>query len=257
MSMGLLLTVVALVFTGAVLVAVSRQRKGDRPVMTGDRKYFMLDDRNRIVGTVESDKHRVTIRTQVDTREYEVVPGNTQDLYSPNGQLMLSMRLHKDSLTELSEILESEVVRTFWLKEVSEPAELTRDSAYDIWSRSAFFQFCKVAPHRKYTAMLLQFGRLDSSVSEMEVDLRIKSIIATVAFERGDIVARWSDGEIVVLTDYGRGLADKRIAELSEGARQGGLPLRYNLGTWEAGRTSIEEIINWLVRRSSTIENGK
>ena len=238
---------VALMFIAAVLIAAARQKR----LQIRNRKYFILDDHESIVGTVECGLHDLIIRTQTETREYDVLLHQTDDLYNLSGQKIFSWRQSTQSGIELTEFADSKSVRTLRLKAAFVPKELSGGNAYEILTRSALLQFCEAMPPGKYAVMFLQFGKSGLASDSEEIDSRICSVLR-VSVGPNDVVARWKSGEIVILLEYGRGLADERLFELEDRAHQGGLSFRCNIGTWEAGRTNIEEIIKWLRRRGQS-----
>ncbi len=127
--------------------------------------------------------------------------------------------------------------------------ELSWDTAYGMWTRGAFLQFCQVMPRGKRTIVFIDFDEihvLNKEHGYTEVDRRIQAAFS-VPFRRSDVVARWYSGdEMVILFDGDRPLAENKLSELEESSRQNGLTFKYNVDDWEVGTQSIEEVVDRL-----------
>ena len=139
------------------------------------------------------------------------------------------------------------------IKELEERVEyLSKDTAYGVWTRAAFLQFCSVMPRGLRAVIFFDFDRIHNLNDELgyaEVDRRIRSTL-TLDFRASDLVARWYSGdEIVILIDGDLDIAETKIKELKANARSNGLTFKYELGLWEVGKETIEVIVNELARR--------
>ncbi len=125
--------------------------------------------------------------------------------------------------------------------------ELSKDDVYDIWTRAAFLQFCKVMPRGIRAVVFLDFDRihdLNEMIGYQEVDKRIRATL-NINFRVSDLVARWYSGdEIVILFDGDLDFANKKMSELRSSAGNNGLSFKYNVGVWEVGKTEIDHVID-------------
>jgi GGDEF domain-containing protein len=133
------------------------------------------------------------------------------------------------------------------IQELKEQIEHLRwDTAFGMWTREAFLQFCQIMPRGKRILAFIDLDRihvLNEEYGYAEVDRRVKSTFS-VPFRRSDIVARWYSGdEIVILFDSERSGAESKMAELVGSASSQGLSFKFVLGNWEVGKTYIEEVV--------------
>lgn len=130
--------------------------------------------------------------------------------------------------------------------------ELSWDSAFGMWTRPAFLEFCRVMPRGRRVVAFIDLNHihdLNYQFGYAEVDRRIKTTFA-IPFRRSDIVARWYSGdEIVILFDGGRAGLERKIDELRESAGQAGLTFMSSIGEWEVGGQPIEDVITGLTQR--------
>lgn len=127
--------------------------------------------------------------------------------------------------------------------------ELSWDSAYGMWTRPAFIQFCQVMPRSIRTLAFLDLDRihaLDLELGYTEVDRRIQGTFS-VSFRRSDVVARWYSGdEIVILFDSDRQWAEIKLTELAAAAKGQGLSFKYAIGDWDVGKQPVEDVVDGL-----------
>lgn len=121
--------------------------------------------------------------------------------------------------------------------------ELSWDNAFDMWTRNAFLQFCRVMPRGRRTVAFIDLDDvhgLNASLGYQEVDRRIQSAFA-IPWRSSDIVARWYSGdEIVILFDNDYEGAEIKINELKASASDNGLGFAYEIGSWYVGEEPIE-----------------
>lgn len=127
--------------------------------------------------------------------------------------------------------------------------QLRWDTAYGMWTRGAFLQFCQIMPRSTRMVVFIDFNdihRLNNQVGYADVDRRIRNTFS-VPFRRSDVVARWYSGdEIVILFDSNREGAEGKLGELTHWARKEGLSFKYALGEWEVGKQTAEDVIGAL-----------
>jgi len=127
--------------------------------------------------------------------------------------------------------------------------ELSWDSAFGMWTRGAFLQFCRVMPRGQRVVVFIDLNdihTLNHVLGYKEVDRRVREIFS-IPFRKSDIVARWYSGdEIVILFDSDMAGAEKKIAELKESARKQDMDFEYEISVWKVGRTTINEVIDEL-----------
>jgi GGDEF domain-containing protein len=131
--------------------------------------------------------------------------------------------------------------------------ELSWDSAFGMWTRSAFLQFCRVMPRGQRAIAFLDLNDIHSLNHELgyvEVDRRVREAFA-IPLRRSDIVARWYSGdEIVILFDSDLAGAEKKMEQLMESSQRHGLAFTSELGTWSVGQTDIVDAVNELSERN-------
>ena len=131
--------------------------------------------------------------------------------------------------------------------------ELSWDSAYGMWTRSAVLQFCQVLPRSRRTIVFIDLDAihlLNRELGYTAVDARIQASFSAISLRASDLVARWYSGdEIVILFDSDRPFADSKIAELQASAETQGLTFKYAVGDWEVGKESIEDVVKELSDR--------
>ena len=127
--------------------------------------------------------------------------------------------------------------------------ELSWDTAYGIWTRGAFLQFCEVMPRGERIVVFIDFDEIHLDNQEhgyAEVDRRIQAAFS-VPFRSSDVVARWYSGdEMVILFDGDRDFAEGALRELEASSHQSGLMFKYEIGVWEVGKRPIEEVVEEL-----------
>ena len=143
------------------------------------------------------------------------------------------------------------------LKELRQRVEeLSWDSAYGMWTRSAILQFCQVLPRSRRTVVFIDFDRihiLNNELGYTAVDARIQASFSAISLRRSDLVARWYSGdEIVILFDSDGPFADSKISELQGSAKAQGLTFKYAVGEWEVGKESVDEVVKELSDRIAT-----
>ena len=133
------------------------------------------------------------------------------------------------------------------IEELKEQIEHLRwDTAFAMWTREAFLQFCQIMPRGLRIVAFIDLDRihvLNEEYGYSEVDRRVKSTFS-VPFRRSDIVARWYSGdEIVILFDSDRHGAESKMEELAHSASDQGLSFKFVLSNWEVGKIYIEEMV--------------
>jgi len=130
--------------------------------------------------------------------------------------------------------------------------ELSWDTAYGMWTRGAFLQFCQIMPRGTRTVVFLDLDRihvLNERLGYSSVDRRISASFGGL-FRRSDVVARWYSGdEIVILFDADRAAAERKVEQLAQSARAQGLSFKYAIGDWEVGKEPIEDVVDGLAAR--------
>jgi diguanylate cyclase (GGDEF)-like protein len=131
--------------------------------------------------------------------------------------------------------------------------ELSWDSVFGMWTRTAFLQFCRVMPRGQRTVVFIDLDRIHSlnhSHGYTEVDRMVREAFA-IPLRQSDIVARWYSGdEIVILFDNDRSSALMKIQELERSAARQGLSFTHETGVWDVGSTDIVEVVNDLSTRN-------
>jgi GGDEF domain-containing protein len=127
--------------------------------------------------------------------------------------------------------------------------ELSWDSVFGMWTRTAFLQFCRVMPRGQRTVAFIDLDRihdLNNQLGYAEVDRRVKAAFS-IPLRKSDIVARWYSGdEIVILFDGDQHGALMKIRGLEESAAREGLSFAFEIGTWQVGESDIVEAVNAL-----------
>jgi GGDEF domain-containing protein len=127
--------------------------------------------------------------------------------------------------------------------------ELSWDSVFGMWTRTAFLQFCRVMPRGVRTVVFIDLDgihALNESLGYAEVNRRVKTTFA-IPLRSSDIVARWFSGdEIVILFDNDPQSARRKIAALQDSAASQSLTFAWEMGTWEVGVQGIGEVIDGL-----------
>ena len=133
------------------------------------------------------------------------------------------------------EVLEEQIEHLRW------------DTAFGMWTREAFLQFCQIMPRGMRILAFIDLDQihvLNEEYGYAEVDRRVKSTFSD-PFRRSDIVARWYSGdEIVILFDSDRAGAVSKMDELNHSASTQGLSFKFVFGDWEVGKTYIEEVVD-------------
>ena len=128
-------------------------------------------------------------------------------------------------------------------------SELSWDTAYGMWTRGAFLQFCQVMPRGTRIVVFIDLDEIHTLNRQMgytEVDRRIQNMFS-VPFRRSDVVARWYSGdEIVILFDSDRDGANRKLEELIRSAEAEGMSFKYELGEWEVGKQAAQDVIDVL-----------
>jgi len=126
---------------------------------------------------------------------------------------------------------------------------LSWDTAFGMWTRSAFLQFCQIMPRGIRTIVFLDLDHmhiLNEKLGYSSVDRRISATFGGL-FRRSDVVARWYSGdEIVILFDADREAALRKVDQLARSGRAQGLTFKYATGQWEVGVEPIEEVVDKL-----------
>lgn len=127
--------------------------------------------------------------------------------------------------------------------------ELQWDTAFDMWTRAAFLQLCRLMPRGERTIAFIDLDDihgLNHSLGYTEVDRRIRETFA-LQLRSSDIVARWYSGdEIVILFDSDSDGAKKKIADLERRAKRHDLSFVWDVGSWDVGRQDVVDIITAL-----------
>jgi len=127
--------------------------------------------------------------------------------------------------------------------------ELSWDTAYGMWTRGAFLQFCQIMPRGTRTIVFLDLDRihiLNEKLGYNSVDRRISAAFGGL-FRRSDVVARWYSGdEIVILFDADHEAALRKVEQLARSSRAQGLTFTYAVGEWEVGVEPIEDVVERL-----------
>jgi len=130
--------------------------------------------------------------------------------------------------------------------------DLSWDSSFGMWTRTAFLQFCEVMPRGRRVVAFIdldQIHDLNEQLGYAEVDRRVKATFS-MPFRRSDIVARWYSGdEIVILFDSDRAGAERKIVQLERSAAEQGLTFQCEIGEWRVGKEAIEDVITGLADR--------
>ena len=126
---------------------------------------------------------------------------------------------------------------------------LSWDTAYGMWTRGAFLQFCQVMPRGRRTVVFIDFDEVhihNRDHGYTEVDRRIRASFS-VPFRSSDLVARWYSGdEMVILFDGDHDFAESALRELEESAKSNGLTFKCEIGIWEVGKRPVEEVVEEL-----------
>lgn len=126
---------------------------------------------------------------------------------------------------------------------------LSWDTAFGMWTRGAFLQFCQIMPRGTRTIVFLDLDHmhvLNEKLGYSSVDRRISATFGGL-FRRSDVVARWYSGdEIVILFDAGREAALRKVDQLAQSGRAQGLSFKYATGQWEVGVEPIEDVVDKL-----------
>ena len=130
--------------------------------------------------------------------------------------------------------------------------DLSWDTAFGMWTRAAFLQFCHVMPRGRRILLFLDLDGihgLNERYGYEQVNQRIKTSFS-VSFRRSDVVARWFSGdEIVILFDSDALGAERKITQLQESAREQGLTFKYEVGEWVVGKQAVEDVVEELGRK--------
>ena len=126
------------------------------------------------------------------------------------------------------------------------------DTAFGMWTREAFLQFCQIMPRGVRILAFIDLDQihvLNEEYGYAEVDRRVKSTFS-VPFRRSDIVARWYSGdEIVILFDSDQAGAVSKMDELDHSASNQGMSFKFVFGDWQVGKTYIEEVVEEMSNR--------
>jgi diguanylate cyclase (GGDEF)-like protein len=127
--------------------------------------------------------------------------------------------------------------------------ELSWDSVFGMWTRTAFLQFCRVMPRGERTVVFIDLDRIHELNREKgyaEVDRLVRAAFS-IPMRSSDIVARWYSGdEIVILFDSDREGALRKVHELEESAATLGLTFTCEVGTWNVGVQGIVDVVDAL-----------
>ncbi len=130
--------------------------------------------------------------------------------------------------------------------------DLSWDTAFGMWTRAAFLQFCHVMPRGRRILLFLDLDAIhgmNERYGYEQVNRLVKTTFS-VSFRRSDVVARWFSGdEIVILFDSDAIGAERKIAQLQESARQQGLTFKYEVGEWVVGKQAVEDVVEELGRK--------
>ena len=137
--------------------------------------------------------------------------------------------------------------------------ELSWDQPFGMWTRMAFLQFCRIMPRGTRTVIFIDLDRihdLNSQLGYTRVDEMVKKAF-DISFRRSDLVARWYSGdEIVILLDTGRDQAELKLDEMRKSALEQELTFKYQIGSWNVGRESIQDVVNRLSSRMAAQRSG-
>jgi GGDEF domain-containing protein len=127
--------------------------------------------------------------------------------------------------------------------------ELSWDSVFGMWTRTAFLQFCRVMPRGERILVFIDLDRihdLNHSLGYAEVDRRVKSTFS-IPLRSSDVVARWYSGdEIAILFDNDRDSAIAKVRELESSAAVQGLTFTFEVGQWRVGEQDVVDVMNAL-----------
>ena len=127
--------------------------------------------------------------------------------------------------------------------------ELSWDSVFGMWTRTAFLQFCRIMPRGERTLVFIDLDKiheLNHAKGYAEVDRRVKAAFS-IPMRSSDIVARWYSGdEIVILFDNDRESALQKLHALEESAAAQGLSFSFEVGTWNVGVQGIVDVVDAL-----------
>jgi GGDEF domain-containing protein len=127
--------------------------------------------------------------------------------------------------------------------------ELSWDSVFGMWTRTAFLQFCRVMPRGERTVVFIDLDgihALNQAEGYAEVDRRVKAAFS-IPMRSSDVIARWYSGdEIVILFDNDREGALQKIRALEASAASQGLTFTYVVGTWNVGVQGIVDVVDAL-----------
>lgn len=137
----------------------------------------------------------------------------------------------------------------------SKVAELSWDDTYGMLTRGAFLQLCRVMPRGSRVVCFIDLDdihNMNHVHGYTEVNRRIKNTFS-IPFRRSDLVARWFSGdEIVILFDGDLDGANHKIEQLQKSGAENGISFTYEVGTWEVGKQSIQDVFKVLA--SSNIQ---
>ncbi len=127
--------------------------------------------------------------------------------------------------------------------------ELSWDSVFGMWTRTAFLQFCRVMPRGERTVVFIDLDRIHELNREKgyaEVDRRVKAAFS-IPLRSSDVIARWYSGdEIVILFDNDRESALQKLQELQASAAAQGLSFTHEVGTWNVGVKGVVDVVDAL-----------
>ena len=131
--------------------------------------------------------------------------------------------------------------------------ELQWDTAFDMWTRTALLQICRMMPRGKRAVAFFDFDDihgLNHKVGYVEVDRRIRQTFS-IQFRTSDLVARWYSGdEIVIVFDADESGAREKIAELKQQADLENVGFMFQLGTWDVGNEGLVDVVNELSEKN-------
>ena len=136
-----------------------------------------------------------------------------------------------------------------------ELTQLGWDSAWGIHTKSVLPVVNGSNGDGYKTVALLSFNSLDERKRELgnvEIDNRIKAIFRQ-PLRASDIVAKWSDNEVVIVLASSNGGAEIPLKRLAADAENKGLTFAYVMKECQCGRGSLPET----VRELSKILNKK
>jgi GGDEF domain-containing protein len=133
--------------------------------------------------------------------------------------------------------------------------ELSWDTVFGMWTRTAFLQFCRVMPRGERTVVFIDLDgihNLNHTHGYTEVDRRVREAFA-IPLRHSDVVARWYSGdEIVILFDNDKDSARMKMRDLEASAAAQGITFSYEVGEWSVGSRDIVEVID-----SLSVENKR